>query len=222
MTGHASTNAGSEYASDLRSMTTLQSCGAGLSTLDPVSLAVHAAWTRGLPTLRGHRMMVRELRKSDAASLFTMMTTDEVAQFISSPPASPSGFEKFIQWAIRERRTGKQLTFGIVPEGCHHAVGLVQVRGTAPGFSAAEWGFALGSPFWGTGLFLTSAKLVLDFAFDHTAVKRMEARAATENVRGNAVLRKLGAVQEGVIRGSLLKDGERLDQIVWSIESRDW
>jgi len=43
-----------------------------------------------------------------------------------------------------------------------------------------------------------------------------------QNGRGNGALRKLGAVQEGVLRGSLLKDGKHLDQIMWSIISQDW
>ena len=50
----------------------------------------------------------------------------------------------------------------------------------------------------------------------------MEARAVVHNTRGNSALRKLGAVQEGVLRGSLLKDGKYLDQIMWSIVSQDW
>ena len=62
-------------------------------------------------------------------------------------------------------QAGNQMTFGMVPEGCDHAVGLVQVRAIAPRFSVAEWGFAVGSPFWGTGLFLASARMTLDFAF---------------------------------------------------------
>ena len=88
-----------------------------------------------------------------------MLSTEEVAKFISPPPTTPQGFEKFIQWAQREREAGNQITFGMVPEGCDHAVGLVQVRAIAPRFSVAEWGFALGSPFWGTGLFLAGARM---------------------------------------------------------------
>ena len=110
----------------------------------------------------------------------------------------------------------------MVPEGCDHAVGLVQVRAIAQKFSVAEWGFAVGSPFWGTGLFLASARMTLDFAFQHTGVNRLEARAVVQNGRGNGALRKLGAVQEGVLRGSLLKNGKYLDQIMWSILSQDW
>lgn len=166
--------------------------------------------------------MLRELVTTDSLSLLSMLSSDEVAKFISPPPTTPQGFERFIAWAERERKAGNQFTFGIVPEGCDHAVGLVQVRAIAPRFSVAEWGFAVGSPFWGTGLFLAGARMTLDFAFQNTAVSRLEARAVVQNGRGNAALRKLGAVQEGVLRGSLLKDGKYLDQIMWSILSKDW
>jgi RimJ/RimL family protein N-acetyltransferase len=186
------------------------------------AIAPDADWTTGLPVLKGRKLMLRELVNTDALSLLSMLSTDEVAKFISPPPTTPQGFEKFIAWAQRERQVGNQFTFGMVPEGCDHAVGLVQVRAIAPGFSVAEWGFALGSPFWGTGLFLASARMTLDFAFEHTSVNRLEARAVVQNGRGNGALRKLGAVQEGILRGSLLKDGKYLDQIMWSIISQDW
>jgi RimJ/RimL family protein N-acetyltransferase len=64
--------------------------------------------------------------------------------------------------------------------------------------------------------------MAVDFAFQHTDVNRLEARAVVQNGRGNGALRKLGAVQEGVLRGSLLKNGQHLDQIMWSIVARDW
>jgi ribosomal-protein-alanine N-acetyltransferase len=185
-------------------------------------VGVEEDWTNGLPVLEGRRMVLRELVKTDALSLLSMLSAEEVARFISPPPTTPEGFEKFIAWAKRERQTGNQITFGMVPEGCDHAVGLVQVRAIAPKFSVAEWGFALGSPFWGTGLFLASARMTLDFAFQHTGVNRLEARAVVQNGRGNGALRKLGAVQEGVLRGSLVKNGKYLDQIMWSILSQDW
>jgi len=187
-----------------------------------VNVNVDADWTTGLPVLTGRKMMLRELVKSDSLSLLSMLSSEEVAKFISPPPTTPQGFERFIAWAQREREAGNQFTFGMVPEGCDHAVGLVQVRAIAPRFSVAEWGFAVGSEFWGTGMFLASARMTLDFAFQHTAVNRLEARAVVQNARGNGALRKLGAVQEGVLRGSLLKDGKYLDQIMWSILSQDW
>jgi ribosomal-protein-alanine N-acetyltransferase len=191
-------------------------------TSAPEPMTVEGDWTTGLPVLRTNRIMLRELVKTDATSLLSMLSTEEVAKFISPPPTTVEGFAKFIQWAQRERKAGNQFTFGMVPEGYDQAVGIVQVRAIAPRFAVAEWGFAVGSPFWGSGMFMASARTTLDFAFGHTAVNRVEARAVVQNGRGNGALRKLGAVQEGVLRGSLLKNGKYLDQIMWSIVSKDW
>jgi RimJ/RimL family protein N-acetyltransferase len=64
--------------------------------------------------------------------------------------------------------------------------------------------------------------MVVDFAFDVIGVHRLEARAAVGNGRGNGALRKIGAVQEGVLRQSFLRGGEYLDQVLWSILANDW
>ena len=179
-------------------------------------------WKTGIPVLTGSRVTVRELRVSDAPSLFAMLTTQEVARFISPPPTTVEGFERFIMWANRERAAGTYVCFAIVPHGMDTAVGLFQVRQLEPGWGTAEWGFALGSAFWGTGLFADSAEMVLDFAFETIGVHRLEARAAILNGRGNGALQKLGAVQEGVLRRSFLRDGQYLDQALWAILADDW
>ena len=51
---------------------------------------------------------------------------------------------------------------------------------------------------------------------------RLEARAALKKRRGNGALRKLGAVQEGVLRRSFLEHGEYLDQALWTILGDEW
>ena len=106
--------------------------------------------------------------------------------------------------------------------GSDTAVGIFQVRSLEPAFGTAEWGFALASEFWGTGMFVDGAKLVVDFAFDVLGAHRLEARAALKNGRGNGALRKLGAVQEGVLRRSFLRNGEYLDQALWTILQDEW
>jgi RimJ/RimL family protein N-acetyltransferase len=174
-------------------------------------------WRESLPVLTAGGITLRELRASDAPSLLAMLTTEEVARFISPPPTTVEGFERFIAWTNRERAAGNYVCFGVVPQGLDTAVGIFQVRQTEPGFATAEWGFAIGSAYWGSGMFVTGAQLVIDFAFDTIGVHRLEARAAVKNGRGNGALRKMGATQEGILRRSFLRNGEYLDQILWSI-----
>jgi ribosomal-protein-alanine N-acetyltransferase len=179
-------------------------------------------WRRVLPVLTGLGITLRELEASDAPSLLAMLTTEEVSRFISPPPTSVEGFQRFIEWTRRQRAAARSVCFAVVPDGMTAAIGLFQVRSLEPGFATAEWGFAIGSAFWGTGAFVEGARLVVDFAIDTVGVHRLEARAVVQNGRGNGALRKIGAVQEGVLRRSFLKNGEYLDQALWSILDRDW
>jgi RimJ/RimL family protein N-acetyltransferase len=186
------------------------------------STAAASDWRKGLPVLTGSLVTLRELRLADAPSLLAMLSSEEVARFISPPPTTVEGFERFIAWTHRERAAGNYVCFAVLPHGMDTPVGIFQVRKLEPGFATAEWGFALGSPFWGTGMFLDGAKIVIDFSFEVVGVHRLEARAAVVNGRGNGALRKVGAVQEGVLRRSFLRNGEYHDQMLWTILDEDW
>jgi RimJ/RimL family protein N-acetyltransferase len=179
-------------------------------------------WRTGLPCLTGDLVSLRELRVSDAPALFAALTSEQVSRFISPPPATVEGFERFIGWAIRQRERGQYVCFAVVPRGTDIPIGIFQVRSLEPAFGTAEWGFALAAEFWGTGVFLDGAKLVVDFTFAVLGTHRLEARAALQNGRGNGALRKLGAVQEGVLRRSFLRHGEYLDQALWTILHDEW
>ena len=191
------------------------------SPITRTATAVDAHWRKALPVLHGKGFTLRELRVTDATTLLSLLTTEEVTRFISPPPTTVDGFERFIQWAQREREAGRYVCFAVVPTGYDTAVGLFQIRQLDPTFGTAEWGFALGSAFWGSGLFVSGAELMIDFAFDVIGVHRLEARAAVENGRGNGALRKIGAVQEGILRKSFLRNGRFLDQALWAILPED-
>ena len=183
---------------------------------------ISSDWSTSLPVLVGKKVMLRELEVSDAPALFAMLTAEEVSRFISPPPTTIQGFEAFIEWAIAERAAGRYACFAVVPHGMESAIGLFQVRQLEPGFASAEWGFAIGSAFWGKGLFVDAGQMVVDFAIETLGVGRLEARACVANGRGNGALRKLGAVQEGILRRSFMKNGQYLDQMLWSILAEEW
>ena len=184
--------------------------------------SVSTDWRTALPVLSGKAVTLRELELSDAPALFAMLTPEEVSRFISPPPTTIEGFERFIVSACAGRATGHNVCFAVVPHGMSTAIGIFQVRQLEPGFATAEWGFAIGSAFWGTGMFTDAAQMVVDFVVDTLGVLRLEARAVVANGRGNGALRKLGAVQEGLLRRSFLKNGQFMDQVLWSILAEDW
>jgi RimJ/RimL family protein N-acetyltransferase len=179
-------------------------------------------WRAALPTLPGSLVALRELRAADAPALFAAVTAEEVSRFISPPPTTVEGFDRFIAWTVRQREAGQCVCFAIVPKDAGIAIGLVQIRALEPGFGVAEWGVALAREYWGSGAFVDGAKQALDFAFHVLGIHRLEARAATVNARGNGALRKIGARQEGLLRKSFLRNGEYFDQALWTLLADEW
>jgi [ribosomal protein S5]-alanine N-acetyltransferase len=179
-------------------------------------------WRQQLPVASNGAVTLRELRTSDAPALLELLSHEEVARFISPPPTTVEGFERFIAWARRERAAGRYICFAVVPAGMDTAIGIFQIRQLDPAFETAEWGFALGKAFWGSGVFSMAAHLAVEFAFETVGINRLEARAAVANGRGTGALSKIGAVREATLRRSFLRNGRFFDQALWSIVRDDW
>lgn len=183
----------------------------------PTDEQMHSDWRAGLPVLANERVTLRELRRSDARSLYETLCRPEVARFTWPPPPSIEAFERFIEWARAERRSGKYICYGIVPRRRRDAVGVFELRQLQPGFFRGELGFVMDPDEWGKGIFAEGARLMLEFAFKIVKVHRIEARVAVTNARGNAAIEKMGARQEGVLRAAFVSDGHYVDQNLWAI-----
>jgi RimJ/RimL family protein N-acetyltransferase len=192
--------------------------------MDARTEAIHVRndWRQQLPVLSAGDHTARQLQASDAAPLLALLTDDDVTRHLSPPPRTLEGFEGFIAWSLREQTAGRSFCYAIVPQGYDCAVGIIQVRAVLPDFRNAEWGFALGCGFWGTGVFHPCAVAVVNFAIETVGVARLEARAAAANARGNGALCKLGASPEGVLRNSFMKGGRYHDQLLWAILESEW
>ena len=163
----------------MKSMTLQQEVdGARVVMEQPSPETTSANWREVIPQLSGRRVTLREVRPEDAQTLINVLTSDAVARFISPAPASLESFSRFIEWAQHERARGTYVCFVVVPHGQSTPVGVFQIRQLEPGFGTAEWGFALSSSVWGSGMYEDGARLAIDFAFEILGVHRLEARAA--------------------------------------------
>lgn len=179
-------------------------------------------WRRGLPVLVGPTVTLRPLKLADAPSLLTHLSDPLVQEYLTPCPASIDGIRRFIRWTHDERRRGQHVCYAVVPNEERKPVGIVQIWSIERDFSTAEWGFALGQRYWGSGLFVASARLLVDFAFSTLHVRRLEARAVASDDRSNAALERLGAMREGVLREGFQRGKAVKDHIMWSLLAREW
>ena len=179
-------------------------------------------WRNELPTLAGRTITLREPEPQDLGRLVDLLSLGDASRFGIDEPVSDVGVQELIERVARERTNGTSVTFVIALSGTRTIVGLLQVRQLDPVFEAAEWECTIAPSSRGSGIFIEAARLAGSFAFGTLGTHRLEARVLLQNGRANGALRKLGAVQEGILRRSIRSAGEYFDQVLWSILKEDW
>ena len=186
------------------------------------SIVSVSPWRTELPPLIGRVVLLREPGTQDLGPLVDLLSLGDATRFGLDEPVSEVEVQELIERFARERASGLAFTYVITLATARTIVGLVQVRQLDPLFEAAEWECTIAPSSRGSGIFLETARLVGSFAFGIIGTHRLEARVLLQNGRANGALRKLGAVQEGVLRRSVRRSGEYFDQVLWSLLKEDW
>jgi len=179
-------------------------------------------WRTQLPTLTSRQVTLREAAASDLGPLVDLLSLGDASLFGLDETVTEFAVQQLLERAQRERAAGTGFIYVVTIGATRAVVGLAQVRQLDLGFESAEWECTL-TPSWrGTGVFLEVARLLGSFAFGTVGAHRLEARVPLKNGRANGALRKLGAVQEGILRQSIRRGDEYVDQVLWSILKEDW
>ena len=189
--------------------------------IDPSIVSV-SDWQVELPILTARFVTLREPVAQDLGPLVDLLSVGDSTRFGLEEPVTDVAVQQLLDRIARERAAGSAFTFAVTPGAGRALVGLVQVRQILPGFEMAEWECTLAPSVRGSGTFIETARLVGSFAFGTVGAHRLEARVLLKNGRGNGALRKLGAVQEGILRRSIRDGGDYLDQVLWSMLKEDW
>lgn len=86
----------------------------------------------------------------------------------------------------------------------------------------AELGYWLAEPFWGNGIVSQAVHQMVKFAFDNYDIDRVYAKPFATNLASQKVLVKNNFVKEAHFVGTLIKNGEVLDELVFAIRRKDF
>jgi RimJ/RimL family protein N-acetyltransferase len=189
--------------------------------IDPSIVSV-SDWRIELPALAARFVTLREPVAQDLGPLVDLLSVGDATRFGLEDPVTDVAVQHLLERIVHDRAAGNAFTFAVTTGAGRAPMGLVQVRQILPGFEMAEWECTLAPSVRGSGIFIETARLVGSFAFGSVGAHRLEARVLLRNGRGNGALRKMGAVQEGILRRSIRHGDEYLDQVLWSILKEDW
>lgn len=176
-----------------------------------------------LPTLRGERVSLRQLREEDADALFRVFSDPEVTRYWSSPPMTDRIEARALLAEIDTlREEGTLLQWGIVEAGGGSVVGTATLADINREHRRAELGFALRRGLWGRGLASEAVSLLLDQAFGAMGLHRIEADTDPGNQSAMRLLERLGFRREGYLPQRWFVGGQWHDTVLFGLLKPDW
>lgn len=133
-------------------------------------------------------------------------------------------FDAWFQDTLIKHQKGIQLTYIIRKKSDQRVVGAHSYYDMDFIHKRLEVGFSWLTPaMWGSRLLHESLWLLFRNAFEVLGIHRIQLAADPRNKRSYNILKKIGAVEEGVLREHMIHhNGLVTDTVVFSILAREW
>lgn len=167
---------------------------------------------------------LRLLEESDADELYALLDANRAhlrrwLPFIDST-TSPADSLGFIRSTRKQLSDNQGYSLAIVYQG--RIVGCC-------GYHNINWinkktsiGYWLGEDAQGKGLVTAAVRALLDNAFHNWGLNRVEIRAAVGNVKSQAIPRRLGFTEEGIVKESEWLYDRYVDHIAFAMLASEW
>jgi len=164
-----------------------------------------------MPILETERLRLEPIVETDADAMFPLMGDPEVMAYWDSPEIDdPEIVADIVRAQAAETMAGKSFYWAMRALGDGQFIGACDLSEIDIRHRRAEVGFMLSREAWGRGYALEAMRAVVAFAAAN-GLRRLLARTHLGNRRSEATLEKLGFQEEGLLRGYILRDGERRD-----------
>ncbi|MDD4990754.1 MAG: GNAT family protein [Paludibacter sp.] len=101
-------------------------------------------------------------------------------------------------------------------------VGLVGLKDTDYDNLKVEIGYWLSEPFQHKGIITGSCSALINYVFKELKMNRIQLKAATGNIKSQAVAERLGFTREGIERDGELHSRGFVDLVVFGLLQKDW
>ena len=175
----------------------------------------------GPRTLAGRFIALEPLKPRHHDGLLQAAADPDIWTYIPIDPRE--GFAARLPWMVKENADGRLITFVVRRLADDAIVGSTSYLNMAPGDARVEIGFTwYTAPARGTMVNPQSKLLLLENAFG-AGYNRVEFKTDARNARSRAALLKLGAREEGILRGHMwMPQGYFRDSAYFSILASEW
>ncbi len=152
------------------------------------------------PQLETKNIILREIQLSDAEAVFQFFSDVDVLKYHDAEVfTSVERATRLINhW--HDRFLSRQgIRWGIVRKNENIIIGTCGYRFWGKPLFCAEIGYELTKAYWRQGIMSDALKTIIKFGFE-SQLNRIEATVMLENTASMKLLKKLGFIEEGVLR----------------------
>lgn len=175
------------------------------------------------PILETKRLVLRELKISDAKDMFEYAHLPEIGPMAGwEPHPNISHTKSVIQMYHEKKRFGQLGVFAIILKENKKMIGTVELHTYIKGFKA-ELGYTLNPAYRHQGYATEASEKMLHYGFMDLGLKRIEAATYTTNIPSSNVLIRLGFRHEGMKKdGYYLYDGTLHDVNIYGMTKDEY
>ena len=177
------------------------------------------------PLSSGEALVLRTPLITDAYHALLVANRERLARWEPWAIAPPVLEEtrSFLEASVRNWLAGLELPVAIAvrDRGPWRLAGAVSLHVT-PYSRSAEIGYWIDGGYEGRGLASRAVAAVLDHGFGALGLERVSLHTEPANERSRALARRLGFVEEGLLRQGLAFPDGRHDELVYGLLASEW
>ena len=168
---------------------------------------------------------LRPLQEADYELLLPFALNEpELWTYSLVSAAGEAGLKNYLQIALNAKNQLREYPFIVFDKRTQQYAGSTRYYDIQLPMQTLQLGYTwYGQQFQGTGLNTHCKYLLLAHAFENMGIERVEFRADANNAKSIRAMKKIGCVEEGILRSNTPKlTGGRRDSIVLSILKQEW
>jgi N-acetyltransferase len=175
-------------------------------------------------SLETPRATLRIMQAADIPAFRELAIYPDTFKYFTRDLSVPADFDLWMDEAFQARAAQTRVPFTVLETGSGQVCGSTSLGNISFYDKRVEIGWSWLAPqFQGTGINRQAKFALLSYAFDVLKFERVEVKTDVLNGRARAALKKIGMVEEGVLRShTLMHSNRRRDTIYYSILKNEW
>jgi ribosomal-protein-alanine N-acetyltransferase len=165
--------------------------------------------------IEGKGFTLRGWKPDDTESLQKHANNTHISDFLLDRFPSPYTMDDAVNWVKMMQNQDPVLNFAIAAD--ENVVGAIGLELREDVYRKSPLiGYWLAEEYWDRGIMTEAIKLITAYAFTNFDFARLQAGIFSNNPKSMRVMEKAGFTKEGILKNSIIKNGEILDEHVYA------